>query len=62
MLRIAGYNADQHPALAATRNATKTVFEKTPMMQYAARYGYGTISGKEAEHVVEYINMCHNCA
>ncbi len=62
MLRIAGYNADQHPALAATRNATKTVFEKTPMMQYVARHGYGAISGKEAEHVVEYINMCHNCA
>lgn len=62
MLRIAGYNADQHPALTATRNATKTVFEKTPMMQYVARHGYGAISGKEAEHVVEYINMCHNCA
>lgn len=62
MLRIAGYDAGKHPALVATNNVTKTVFEKSPMMQYAARNGYGSISGKEAEHVVEYINMCEKCA
>ncbi len=61
MLRIAAYNAENHPALAATRNATKTVFAKTPMMQYAARHGYGAITGDEAKHIVDYINMCHNC-
>lgn len=62
ILQIAGYNADKHPALVATYNAVKTVFDKTPMMQYVARLGYGAITGKEAEHIVEYINMCHTCA
>ena len=62
LLRIAAYDADGHPAQTIVKNAAKQVFAKTPMVQYVARSGYGSISGDEATHVVDYINMCYNKA
>lgn len=58
-LRIAGYDAENHPAIVAARNASQTVFAKTPMVNYVARSGYGILGGDEAQHVVDYINMCY---
>lgn len=62
LLRIAAYDADGHPAQTIVKNAAKQVFAKTPMVQYVARSGYGSISGDDATHVVDYINMCYNKA
>lgn len=56
ILRIAGYDAEQHPAIAVVRTAAKNMFDKIPMVQYVSRGGYGGVSGDEAKHVVEYIN------
>lgn len=61
MLKIAAYDAEAHPALEITRKATDTVFEKAPMMKYAARNGYSAFTGEEADHVTDYLNQCHNC-
>jgi len=56
ILRIAGYDAEKHPAIAVVRNAAKNMFDKIPMVQYVSRAGYGGVNGDEAKHVVEYIN------
>jgi hypothetical protein len=56
MLRIAGYDADQHPALKIVRENCKTAFDRIPMARMLARAGYGRIEGDEATHLVEYIN------
>lgn len=62
LLRIAAYDAAGHPARTVVKNATQQVFAKTPMVLYVARSGYGSISGDDATHVVDYINMCYNKA
>lgn len=56
MLRIAGYDAEKHPAVTAVRNAGKNVFNLIPMVKYVSRGGYSTIQPDEMKHVVEYIN------
>jgi hypothetical protein len=56
ILRIAGYDAEKHPAIAVVRTAAKNMFDKIPMVQYVSRAGYGGVTGSEAEHVVAYIN------
>lgn len=56
--RICAYNADDHVAVKIVRDATTTVFDNAPMMQYAARYGYGALTGNDAKNIVDYLNMC----
>lgn len=56
MLRIAAYDADQHPGLKIVREKCKTAFDNIPMARMLARSGYGRIEGDEAKHLVDYIN------
>ncbi len=58
MLRIAAYDADNHPALAAVRNVGKTTFDNIPLARLASRASYGPFDNNhpETKHIVEYIN------
>lgn len=62
LLRIAEVDVSNHPARTVVYDAAHTVFDETPMLRYVARSGYGSISGDEATHIVDYINMCYDKA
>ncbi len=56
IMNLISFDASKHPAITATHNATKQIWNNIPLAKHYLSNGWGTLSHEDSKHLKDYIN------